>query len=121
MSLYVIGDLHLCKGDPGKSMTIFSGWDDYQERIEKNWLDIIKPDDTIVLAGDISWGMSLQGAAEDFRFIERLPGTKIILKGNHCRSGLFSEDAVGISGVVSFLFEYGLNLDNLISAGTIAG
>ncbi|MBQ8181904.1 MAG: metallophosphoesterase [Ruminococcus sp.] len=83
MSLYVIGDLHLCKGDPGKTMSIFSGWDDYQGRIEKNWLEIVKPEDTVVLAGDISWGMSLQGAAEDFRFIDRLPGTKIILKGNH--------------------------------------
>lgn len=83
MSLYVIGDLHLCKGDPDKTMTIFNGWDDYQDRIEKNWLDIVKPEDTIVLAGDISWGMSLKDATEDFRFIDGLPGRKIILKGNH--------------------------------------
>ena len=83
MSLYVIGDLHLCKGDPDKTMSIFKGWDDYQERLEQNWLDSIKPDDTVVLAGDISWGMSLAGATEDFRYINALPGTKIILKGNH--------------------------------------
>ncbi len=83
MSLYVIGDLHLCKGNAEKSMNIFSGWEDYQERIESNWLEIVKPEDTIVLAGDISWGMSLQEALEDFRFIDRLPGTKIVLKGNH--------------------------------------
>ncbi len=83
MSLYVIGDLHLCKGNPDKTMSIFGGWEDYQERIERNWLDTVNFDDTIVLAGDISWGMSLQDAAEDFKFIDRLPGTKIILKGNH--------------------------------------
>lgn len=83
MSLYVIGDLHLCKGNSEKSMSIFIGWDDYQERIESNWLKIVKPEDTVVLAGDISWGMSLQEAEKDFRFIDRLPGTKIILKGNH--------------------------------------
>ena len=64
-------------------MSIFGGWEDYQERIERNWLDTVNFDDTIVLAGDISWGMSLQDAAEDFKFIDRLPGTKIILKGNH--------------------------------------
>ena len=83
MSLFVLADLHLCKGDPSKTMSVFSGWDDYQERIEKNWLETIKNDDTIVLPGDISWGMSLEEAAPDFRFIEELPGQKIIIKGNH--------------------------------------
>lgn len=79
----MLADLHLCKGDPAKTMSVFSGWDDYQERIEKNWLETIKNDDTIVLPGDISWGMSLAEAAPDFRFIEELPGKKIIIKGNH--------------------------------------
>lgn len=83
MSLYVIGDLHLTFSDPDKTMSVFSGWTDYQERIEKNWLDIIKNDDTVVLAGDISWGMSLEQSLPDFQFIERMPGKKIVLKGNH--------------------------------------
>ena len=83
MSLYVIGDLHLCFSDPSKTMSVFAGWDDYQQRIERSWLDTVKPEDTIVLAGDISWGMSLQQAEPDFRFINDLPGRKIILKGNH--------------------------------------
>lgn len=83
MSLYVIGDLHLCFSAPDKTMSIFAGWEDYQEKIEQNWLDTVKQDDTVVLAGDISWGMSLQQAAPDFKFINELPGQKIILKGNH--------------------------------------
>ncbi len=83
MSLYTIGDLHLCFSDPSKTMSIFNGWQDYQERIEENWRNTIKPDDTVVLAGDISWGMSLQQALPDFRFIDELPGRKIVLKGNH--------------------------------------
>ena len=83
MSLFVLADLHLCKGDPSKTMSVFNGWSDYQERIEKNWLELIKEDDTIVLPGDISWGMSLEEAAPDFRFIDSLPGEKIIIKGNH--------------------------------------
>ena len=83
MSLFVLADLHLCKGAPEKTMSIFSGWQDYQERIEKNWLEQIKPEDTIVLPGDISWGMNLVEAAPDFCFIESLPGNKIIIKGNH--------------------------------------
>lgn len=83
MSLYVMGDLHLCLSVPDKTMSVFAGWDDYQERIKENWLNTVSSDDTIVLAGDISWGMSLQQAAPDFEFIHKLPGKKIILKGNH--------------------------------------
>lgn len=83
MSLYVLADLHLCKGAPEKTMSIFAGWQDYQERIEKHWLDTVKADDTIVLPGDISWGMSLDEALPDFEFINNLTGQKIIIKGNH--------------------------------------
>lgn len=83
MSLYVIGDLHLCLCDPSKTMSIFAGWDNYQQKIEENWLNTVKAEDTVVLAGDISWGMSLQQAAPDFEFIHKLPGKKIVLKGNH--------------------------------------
>ena len=41
MSLFVLADLHLCQGNPEKTMSIFSGWQDYQERIEKHWLELI--------------------------------------------------------------------------------
>ena len=83
MSLYVLADLHLCFSDPTKTMSIFNGWQDYQERIKKYWLENIKDGDTVVLPGDISWGMSLAEAVPDFRFINELPGEKIIIKGNH--------------------------------------
>ena len=64
-------------------MTVFSGWDRYQERIEKNWNETVKENDTVVIAGDVSWGMSLKGSVPDFRFIDGLAGRKIIIKGNH--------------------------------------
>ena len=83
MSLWVIGDLHLCYSDPSKTMTVFSGWENYQERIEHNWNETVKDDDTVVLAGDISWGMNLKQALPDFQHIDNLKGKKIILKGNH--------------------------------------
>ena len=51
--------------------------------MKKNWLELVKPEDTVVLAGDISWGMSLEQSKPDFEFIDRLPGRKIIIKGNH--------------------------------------
>lgn len=83
MSLYVIGDLHLSYGVPEKSMDIFHGWQNYTELLDENWHKTITDEDTVVLAGDISWAMSLQQAEADFRYINELPGKKIIIKGNH--------------------------------------
>lgn len=82
MSLYAIGDLHLSLG-VDKPMDIFAGWENYVEKLTENWTAKIKPEDTVVIAGDISWGMTLQEAKEDFTFLHNLPGQKILLKGNH--------------------------------------
>ena len=82
MALFVLGDPHLSLG-ASKPMDIFPGWNDYVERLEKNWRKLIQPEDTIVLAGDISWAMRLTDTRRDFAFLQSLPGQKIIMKGNH--------------------------------------
>ena len=82
MRLFAIADLHLPLG-VNKPMDIFGGWDNYVERIEKNWKKLIDENDTVVIGGDISWSSSLTEAIPDFEFIDKLPGKKIILKGNH--------------------------------------
>lgn len=64
-------------------MTVFKGWDNYLERIESNWRRIVKPEDTVILPGDFSWGLKLSETLEDFKFLDGLPGKKILLKGNH--------------------------------------
>lgn len=82
MALFVIADLHLSlSGD--KPMDVFAGWTNYVERLEKNWRAIVKEEDTVVIAGDISWAMRLEEIYEDFKFINELPGKKLISKGNH--------------------------------------
>lgn len=81
MSIYAISDLHLSLGT-NKPMDIF-GWDNHTERIRANWLRIVKESDTVVLPGDFSWGLKLEESLEDFKFLEALPGKKVILKGNH--------------------------------------
>jgi len=55
----------------------------YVERLEANWRKLVKPEDTIVLAGDISWAMRLTDTRRDFEFLQQLPGQKLIMKGNH--------------------------------------
>jgi len=82
MSIYVIGDLHLSLSQP-KAMDIFPGWQNYMARIEDGWRSLISENDTVVIAGDISWAMKLHDALDDLRFIEALPGKKLIMKGNH--------------------------------------
>lgn len=82
MSLFVIGDLHLSLSTD-KSMDIFGGWDDYVNRLRNNWKEKVIDGDTVVIPGDISWAMSIEEAYDDFKFINDLPGNKIILKGNH--------------------------------------
>ena len=82
MSLFAIADLHLSLG-VDKPMDVFPGWAGYVEKLEKNWRENVRPEDTVVVAGDISWGLDISEAKEDFAFLDRLPGTKILLKGNH--------------------------------------
>ena len=82
MAVYAIADLHLSLGTD-KPMDIFSGWTDYVNRLENNWRRLITDNDTVVIAGDISWAMKLEECYEDFKFINSLPGKKILLKGNH--------------------------------------
>ncbi len=82
MNLFTIADLHLPLG-ADKPMDIFGGWDNYVERLQKNWKKLVNEDDTVVIGGDVSWGISLLESKPDFEFINALPGRKIILKGNH--------------------------------------
>ena len=82
MNIFAVSDLHLgsCCDKP---MDVFGGrWIDYVAKLEEGFA-ALTASDTTVICGDLSWGMSLEQAREDFLFIDRLPGRKIILKGNH--------------------------------------
>ena len=82
MSLFAIADLHLSLGTD-KPMDIFGGWSDYVTKLETNWQNKVRPEDTVVIPGDISWGMNFEQSKKDFEFINKLNGRKIISKGNH--------------------------------------
>lgn len=82
MSLFAIADTHLSLGT-NKPMDSFPGWNDYVARLGNNWNSIVKEEDTVVIAGDISWAMNFDELYEDFSFLNDLTGKKIIVKGNH--------------------------------------
>ena len=80
--LYAIGDLHLSFSN-NKPMDVFGEtWRDHAEKLKKGF-SALTEEDVTVLCGDLSWAMGLEAALDDFRFIDALPGKKILLKGNH--------------------------------------
>ena len=83
MALYALVDLHL-SFQADKSMDKFGRvWKNHERKIEKYAGRTVKPEDTLVLTGDHSWGRKLDECSEDLDFIARLPGRKILLRGNH--------------------------------------
>lgn len=82
MALYTIADLHLSLG-ADKPMDVFGGaWDGYLDKLKTN-LACLRKEDTLVIPGDLSWGISLEESLPDFRFLDNLPGRKLLVKGNH--------------------------------------
>ena len=83
MGLFAIGDLHL-SGFKRKPMDIFGeNWYQHTKKIEENWCKTITDEDTILIPGDISWGLNLCEAKCDLDFLAQLPGKKLLLRGNH--------------------------------------
>ena len=83
MSIYVIGDLHLSFSE-NKPMSVFGdNWENHEEKIKNNWIENVKENDLVILPGDFSWSTYLKDTYEDFKYLNSLPGTKLLLKGNH--------------------------------------
>ena len=83
MDVYAISDLHLSGFSP-KPMDVFGdNWKDHWTKIRVDWHKRVHENDLVLIPGDISWAMRLSEALIDLKQIEELPGSKVILKGNH--------------------------------------
>lgn len=83
MKVFAIGDLHL-SGAVDKPMDIFGpAWENHAQRIAENWRSLVGNDDLVLLPGDFSWAMHLKDAFIDMAFVAELPGTKVMIRGNH--------------------------------------
>ena len=84
MAVFVIADLHLATANPQKSMECFGKrWTNYIQKIADRWNSVVSDADTVIIPGDISWGLATEDAKADLIWLNSLPGKKIILKGNH--------------------------------------
>lgn len=125
MSIFTIADLHLSTLEAtNKSMEVFGArWRDYTKRLEKNWKNLVSQNDTVIIPGDISWALSLSEAESDLKFLDSLPGKKILGKGNHDfwwatmkkHEQFFAEKSIT---TISFLFNNAHAVENFIIAGT---
>ena len=84
MAIWALADLHLAFGAPEKTMEVFGEpWIGYSAKIKQHWEEKISPEDLVLLPGDISWAMHPKEAKVDLEWIHALPGTKVMLRGNH--------------------------------------
>ncbi len=84
MKIFAISDLHLSFG-VDKPMDIFGPqWVGHADRMRVAWDEMVAADDWVLVGGDTSWGLSLAEARPDLDWLGARPGTKILIKGNHC-------------------------------------
>ena len=123
MSVFAMADLHLPLS-VNKPMDIFgSRWQDYVNKIKKNWCAVVKDSDTVIISGDISWAIDLNEAKKDFEFIESLPGKKLLGKGNHDYWwGTMSKNRNFLKEngftTIDFLFNNAYEVEDFIICGT---
>ena len=124
MSLFVIADLHLDTQSNQKSMEVFGArWQNYTERIATQWKNVVTDTDTVIIPGDISWALTTQEAIEDLRWIDALPGKKLIMKGNHDfwwstvskMRKMFCENCINTIGILN---NNAVEVENYIVAGS---
>ena len=83
MKIFAVSDLHL-SGDCPKPMDIFGqNWENHWDKIREDWQSRVGDGDLVLIAGDISWAMTLEQAKVDLDEVDALPGKKVILRGNH--------------------------------------
>lgn len=84
MAVWALADLHLSFGVPNKEMDVFGEvWVNHPKKIEANWRAVVGDDDLVLIAGDISWAKHLEESFPDLEWIDSLPGTKVMIRGNH--------------------------------------
>lgn len=84
MSIFALADLHLSFGVPNKEMDVFGdNWKNHPEKMALHWKERVSSEDLVLLPGDISWAKKIQDAEVDLEWIHDLPGTKVMIRGNH--------------------------------------
>lgn len=120
MNIFAVSDLHL-PGGKNKPMDVFGGnWAGHLQKIRQDWKEKVGAEDAVLIAGDISWAMTLQEALPDLVALQDLPGKKIFIRGNHDYwwSGITALRAAAPDESYIFLQNDCVRLDGLVVCGS---
>lgn len=120
MKVFAVSDLHL-PGNQDKPMDVFGGnWTGHFEKIREDWKAKVRPEDIVLIAGDVSWAMVLSDALMDLEKMRDLSGKKIFIRGNHdfWWSGITALRASAPDETFYFLQNDGVRLENLVVCGS---
>lgn len=123
MRIFAISDLHLAIS-VNKPMDIFGDrWTNYMERLKNEWSNLVDDNDCVVIPGDISWGTYVEDTIEDFKFLDNLPGKKIISKGNHdywwtTANKLEKFKQGNMLNSIEFMHNNSFSMDKIVLCGT---
>lgn len=123
MAIYAIADLHLSL-NTDKPMDIFGiNWRNHSEKIKNDWLEKVNNEDVVLIPGDFSWETYLEDTYKDFEFLDNLPGTKILLKGNHdywwtTSTGIRNYLKENNFNTINILYNNSYEIENYVIAGT---
>jgi predicted phosphohydrolase len=83
MAVWGIADLHLSLARPDRRERFAARWRDHVAKLEHHWRGTVAPSDLVLLPGDLSMARNHRDLQADLAWLDRLPGTKVISKGNH--------------------------------------
>ncbi|APW59997.1 metallophosphoesterase [Paludisphaera borealis] len=83
MNVWAISDLHLSLARPERRERYAERWRDHVTRIETNWRQTVRADDLVLLPGDVSMARNHRDLQPDLKWLDQLPGTKVLAPGNH--------------------------------------
>ena len=89
MKTYITSDLHfghsnIKKFCPVSRARFSENTDHMNEQMIKEWNEIVEPEDTVYILGDVAF----MSGSDAGRMMMRLNGTKILIEGNHDRKTL---------------------------------
>lgn len=118
MKIFAMADLHLSLSTD-KPMDVFGKrWAGHTEKMRKNWTELVAEEDLVIIPGDVSWGMKLEEALPDLEWVHRLPGRKIITRGNHDLWWTSVSKLNGLFDDIAFIQNNCLVAENTAVSGT---
>jgi uncharacterized protein len=113
---WAIADTHLSFGKPKDMARFGDRWVEHTESLAAAWKKQVRPDDVILLPGDVSWAQSMNKLWPDLEWLCSLPGRKVLVRGNHDH---WWKDIYSVRKIVEPMGFYALEGDSIDLDGVL--